>query len=136
MRIFTEKSFRQKLIIAIVCVLLLNFSFASTVRAETTFGGTMMSYLRDFVKAVADVFGSVVQLGMTGKWIYAVDKEGTGIPSTDSEYSDYWIKSSYFEYPILQISPEVIFAGEVQMLDINFIRPISSKAGRISSTNG
>ena len=76
MKIFTSKSFTNKFIISIVCVILLNFCIAPCVKAETSFGGKMMSIIRDFVTAVADVAASLVQLGVTGEWMYAVDKEG------------------------------------------------------------
>ena len=37
---------------------------------------------------------------------------------------DYWIKSNKFQYPIIQISPEVMFANQIQFLDVDFISPV------------
>ncbi len=37
---------------------------------------------------------------------------------------DYWVDQNKFKYPILQVSPEVIFSNQVQLLDANFIREI------------
>lgn len=81
----------------------------------------MMSIMRDFVTGIADVAGSLVQFGMTGKWTDAVDSSGTGVPDGSGSKSDYWITYDKFRYPILQVSPEVIFANKVQLLDANFI---------------
>lgn len=120
MKIFTNKNLIQKLIIAIVCITLLNFCMAPKVQAD--FGGKMMSYIRDFATALGDVAISLVQLGITGKWTYAVDDKGTGqVQNVSNEKSDYWIKDSKFQYPVIQISPELIFGDKVELLGIDFI---------------
>ncbi len=77
MKFFTNKNVKQKFIISIVCIILLNFCLAPNVKAASSFGGKMMGLIRDFVTAIADVGGSLVQLGLTGKWIWAVDNNGT-----------------------------------------------------------
>lgn len=81
----------------------------------------MMSIMRDFTTGIADVAGLLVQFGMTGKWSAAVDSAGSGVPDGSGSKSDYWISKDKFKYPILQVSPEVIFANKVQLLDANFI---------------
>ena len=125
MKIFTSKNFKQKFIISIVCVILLSFCITPQVSAKSSFGGKIMGLMRSFVTAIADVGASVVQLGMTGKWQYAVDGAGTAIVDKPDKY---WIKESKFQYPILQISPELIFANEVELLDANFITPSSKES--------
>ena len=123
MKFFTSKNFIKKLAFSIITfVILLNFCATPSVNAKTTFGGTMMTYMRDFATAIADVAATLVQFGVTGEWSYAVDEEGTGNPE-----GDYWIKADKFRYPILQISPEVIFTNNVEMLDANFISPVNNK---------
>lgn len=120
MKIFTNKNLIQKLIIAIVCITLLNFCMAPKVQAD--FGGKMMSYIRWFATALGDVAITLVQFGVTGNWTYAVDDKGTGEPQiVDGKKSDYWIKDSKFEYPIIQLSPELIFGDKVELLGIDFI---------------
>ena len=116
MKKITNKKFSNKLIISIVCVLMLNFLFVP--KAQASFGGEMMSLMIDFTAGLADAMGSLVQMGVTGRWIPAVDIQGTG--EHDDEDS-YWTKSEKFQYPILQISPELIFANEIQLLDANFV---------------
>lgn len=128
MKKFTSKNIFEKFIVVIVCVILLNFCISPVAQATddsggTSFGGKMMAIMRDFTTAIADVAASVVQLGMTGEWNYAVAERGSGKPDRSGPKSDYWVKDTEFRYPVLQISPEVIFANKVQLLDANFISP-------------
>ena len=120
MKIFTKKNFIQKLVIALVCVIMLNFCAVPKVQAG--FGGMMMDYVTGFVEAIADVAASLVQLGVMGdwNWKWAVDDSGTGEPTN----TDYFANKDNFKYPILQISPELIFANEIQLLDVNFIQDV------------
>lgn len=128
MKFFMRKGFTQKLIIAIVSITLLNFCFAPSVHAKVGFfGGEMMKLIRDFATGLADVASAVVQLAVTGEWHPAVDNEGSGIPDKSGDKGEYWIKQDNFKYPILQVSPELIFAGEIELLDANFISDNSSK---------
>lgn len=129
MKNFMQKGFIRKLIISIICVILLNFCFAPNVQAK--YGGEMTVLMREFATAIADVAATVVQLGVTGEWSSAVAKKGSGSP----DGSDYWIRQSNFQYPILQVSPELIFAGEIELLDVNFIAPINSRDYTIELKN-
>lgn len=116
MKIFTNRNLIQKLIIAIVCITLLNFCMAPRVLAAD-FGGKLMTYVRDFATVLGDVSITLIQFGLTGKWIYAVDIANSGEP-TDSS-AGYW--KNKVEYPIIQISPELIFGNKVELLSIDFI---------------
>ena len=129
MKIFTNNSIMKKIIIALVIVTLINFSFAPSVQASS-FGGKLMGYIRDFVTALADVSISVIQLGITGEWKYAVASKGSAV--TD-ENVQYWIKDKKFQYPQIRVSPELIFAGEIELLDIDFIGNQDSKSYILSS---
>ncbi len=131
MKIFTNKNLIQKIIIAFVCVILLEFSLApNTVKAETSFGGELMGAMRDFITAVADVAISVIQLGLTGEWSFAVDEKGSGDPVIKNGYFD---EKDDFRYPIIQISPELIFSNQIRLLDVNFIRGGSRSSYLIDS---
>lgn len=125
MKIFTSRKICSKFIISVVCITLLSFCMPVTrvQAAGTSFGGKMMGLMRDFATGIADVAASLVQFGVTGEWRDAVDYAGTGEPD---ETSDYWVKDKYFKYPILQISPELIFANQIELLDVNFISPIGN----------
>lgn len=131
MKIFTNNSIMKKTIIALVIVTLINFSFAPSVQASS-FGGKLMGYIRDFVTALADVSISVIQLGITGEWRYAVAPKGN---VKTNESVPYWIKDKKFRYPRIKVSPELIFAGEIELLDIDFIGNQENKS-YILKSNG
>ena len=111
MKIFTSKSFKQKLIISIICITILEFCcipFINITKAandDDIFGGKIMSLVRDFLTGLADAAAGLVQYGVTGEWSNAVDKPGSGIPANED---GYFIKKDKFKYPILRISPELI----------------------------
>lgn len=134
MKFFMQKGFTRKLIISIVCIILLNFCFAPKVSASS-FGGEMMKLIRSFTTGLADAAASVVQLAVTGEWHFAVDNKGTGAPDKNGDKGEYWIKQNNFRYPIIQVSPELIFAGEIELLDANFISDNSSKKYEIELKN-
>ncbi len=127
MKFFMQKGFTRKLIISLVCIILLNFCFAPNVSASS-FGGEMMKLIRGFTTGLADAAASVVQFAVTGEWHFAVDSKGSGQPDRSGSNGEYWIKDTEFEYPILQVSPELIFAGEIELLDVNFISEINSRS--------
>ncbi len=121
MKIFTKKNLIQKIILVFLCVFLLNFCMAPHV--EASFGGSLFSPMKKFITAVSDIFISLVQWGITGNWISAVDNS-SGAVETDKK-GDVWdnglIGLRKFEYPIIQISPELIFSNKIQLLDVDFI---------------
>ena len=119
MKFFTNKNLIQKVIISFVCVILLNFCMAPSVKAATpSWGGDLMGVMRDFVTGIADVAVSIVQFGLTGEFHFAVDEKGSGEPDKED---DYFVESKNFHYPIIQISPELIFADKIELLNIDFI---------------
>ena len=117
MKIFTNKNLIQKLIIAIVAVTLLNFCIAPMQVKAATVGGTLMKPIRDLFVTIGDAFASIVQYGLTGKLRSAIKKDSSAILSDNS--GKFWI--SKVRYPIIQISPELIFANDVELLDANFV---------------
>ena len=124
MKNFMQRGFVQKLIISIVCcMIMLNFCITSTVQAS--FGGKLMTHIIDFAAGIADVIGSIVQFGLTGHLDSAVDSnEG----KVESDLRGYFKKKGIVDYPILQVSPEVIFANGVQFLDVNFVSNLKPKS--------
>jgi len=130
MKIFTNKNLIQKLIVAIVIVTLLEFCIAPLQVNAATIGGTLAKPIRDLAVTIGDALISLTQYGVTGTWLDAVERnyrakhEGVG--------SDYW--SSTIRYPIIQLSPELIFANEVEILDANFVTSGSKDSYIISAT--
>lgn len=132
MKIFTNKNLIQKVIISIVCITLLNFCMAPKVQASNSWGGDLMGVMRDFVTAIADVGISIVQFGLTGEWNFAVDSKGSGKPDKEDSY---FIEAKKFQYPVIQISPELIFADKIEILNIDFISGKSSDNYTIRAGN-
>lgn len=130
MKIFTSKSFKQKLIISIICITLLELccpllmSKTKAANDDDIFGGKIMSLVRDFLTGLADAAAGVVQFGVTGEWENVVDNPGSGDPEVTDKY---FIKTDKFKYPKLKVSPELIFANQIELLDVNFI---SADTGR------
>ncbi len=119
MKIFTNKNLTKKIIIAFVCVFLLNFCVTPT-RVEAgdgKIGGDLLQPIKDLVTFLGDMTISLVQYGITGRWISAKDSSGSVTIDSNAEY---WTTDT-FEYPIIQISPELIFANQVEILNIDFI---------------
>ena len=81
MKIFTNKNITQKLVIAIVIVTLFNFCFIpKTVHAA--WYGSLFKPMKAFLTTVADIFMTLLNWGVTGDWIYAVDDKNM------AEYGD------------------------------------------------
>ena len=120
MKIFTNKNLIQKVIIVFLCVFLLNFCMAPSVQAS--FGGSLFSPMKKFITVVADIFITLVQWGITGNWISAVDNStGAVVLDNSSVWDNGLIGLRKFEYPVIQISPELIFSNQIRLLDIDFI---------------
>lgn len=119
MKIFTNKNLIQKLVIAIVAITLLNFCMAPRSQAAKI-GGTLFKPMKEFLTTVGDVFMSLLYYGVTGDWIDSVDEKGSA-EFGDNVDSDFWEKANKIRYPIIQLSPELIFSNKIEMLDIDFI---------------
>ena len=121
MKIFTNKNLIQKVIIVFLCVFLLNFCMTPSVQAS--FGGSLFSPMKKFITVVADIFITLVQWGITGNWISAVDNSTNAVETEkkDEVWDNGLIGLRKFEYPIIQISPELIFGNRIRLLDVDFI---------------
>lgn len=151
MKNFTKKSILQKTIIAIAMVLLIS-NFIVPTYSHAGIGGVLMDPITDFLCTIGDAVINVLQRCMTGDWGagFSLDggflvnseeffnnetnyqymkttEEGEKIDPTDKNNGfnktllfgttqDYYI-------PLATYSPEQIFAGNVEGLDINFINP-------------
>lgn len=130
MKIFTNKSLIQKLIIAIVAVTLLNFCIVP-MKVQASVGGVLANGARDLAMIIADGAISIAQFGITGTWIDAVERTN-GAKVTKG--GDFW--QGIVKYPIIQISPELIFANQIEILSIDFLSGADSENEYIISTNG
>ena len=121
MKIFTNKNLIQKIILVFLCVFLLNFCMAPSVQAS--FGGSLFSPMKKFLTTVGDIFITLVQWGITGEWISAIDNTADAVETDKGKevWDNGLIGLRQFEYPIIQISPELIFSNRIRLLDVDFI---------------
>ena len=134
MKIFTNKNLIQKLIVAIVAVTLLEFCIAPLQVKAATVGGTLAKPIRDLAVTLGDAFISLAQYGITGTWIDAVDRLTWADKDSKAESSKFWI--SKVRYPLIQLSPELIFANEVEILDANFVTVGEKESYILGAKNG
>ncbi len=133
MKIHKNKKIIQKMIIALVCIISLNFCVPN-IACAAEFGGTLMTMVKDLVAGVGDVIMMFIQYGFTGEMIYPVDEADSGYVVTSGYYSDYF--KDEIRYPIIQVSPELIFADEIEMLSIDFIGGTEGKSYVLDAENG
>lgn len=146
MKNFTKKSILQKTIIAIILALLLS-NFIVPTYSHADIGGVLMDPVTDFLCTIGDAVINVLQRCMTGDWGTGFRLDGGFLenakdydfdetitkdnaneaidPNGDHPFNKTIITKNVQDYyiPVATYSPEQIFAGNVEGLDINFINP-------------
>lgn len=156
MEIFTKKSLVLKIVIALVIVILFNFS-APTI-SQASIGGTLLEPIVDLLIAIGDgamlviqsilfglnysvikltdsppgtIFDSILQAGANIINWGANLVDGVtgliGINTNISSITESWIPDTFY-LPIYVISPEEIFQNKIGLLDVNFFNPNSYDA--------
>lgn len=157
MEIFKKKSLILKIVIALVVVILFNFS-APTI-SQASIGGTLLQPIVALLTAIGDgamlviqsiLFGlnySVITLtdDPPGSILESILDFGSGIlnwganlvdgviGTNISSITEGWIPSVFY-LPIYAISPEEIFQNKIGVLDVNFFNP--NPYGEIELANG
>lgn len=137
MKIITNRKVVQKIVIAIVIVILTTFCVPVTSHADA--GGKLMNPIVTFVAALFDGVQHLLEMTMLGKTQsfmkeLAKDYEVDSPPSGDNvkEVNDF-IDATFFGFnainiPTITYTPEEIFSNKVPALDINFINPTITKS--------
>ncbi len=105
MKLFTNKGFIKKIIIAILLVM--SFNFVSPTISQASFGGALFEPISQLIVGVSDSIIMLLQYLFTGDENISYG----GIEEIDT--NSYHIK----------YSPGIIFSGKVPGLDVNFINP-------------
>lgn len=130
MKIFTDKSVTQKIIIALVIVILTTFSAPTAVQADA--GGKLMNPILNLIVALFDGVQHLLEYAMLGetspfmKDIGSGDYEDTagGVTITTDEFIDAtFFGLNAVNVPKITYTPEAIFSNKVPALDVNFINP-------------
>lgn len=147
MEILKKKSLILKIVIALVVVILFNFS-APTISQAASIGGTLLQPVVSLLTALGDglmlliqsiLFGvnySVITLtdDPPGSILESILDFGSGIlnwganlvdsviGTNISSITEGWIPSVFY-LPIYAVSPEEIFQNKIGVLDVNFFNP-------------
>lgn len=130
MKIFTDKSVTQKIIIALVIVILTTFSVPTSVQADV--GGKLASPVINLIVALFDGVQHLLEYAMLGETSGFMKDIGSGdYDDTAGEVTittDEFIDATFFglnavNVPKITYTPEAIFSNKVPALDVNFINP-------------
>lgn len=120
----------QKIALILVCITTLNF-IAPTQISNAGLGGVLFDPIKSVTLTLADVVMQVIQFGFTGTFRGTVRSE-----VLDGNYSktNIWTgDDDKIDYPDIVISPEAIFSNQIEILNIDFINPITNKDYKVSS---
>ena len=130
MKKFTDKSVTQKIIIALVIVILTTFSVPTAVQADV--GGKLANPVINLIVALFDGVQHLLEYAMLGETSSFMKDIGSGdYDDTAGEVTittDEFIDATFFglnavNVPKITYTPEAIFSNKVPALDINFINP-------------
>lgn len=134
MKIITNKKIVQKIVIAILIVILTTFCFPIKSHADT--GGKLMSPIINFVTAIFDGIQHLLEwtmLGKTqlfmkdvatdGKYEAYYKPAGSNVKEVEDFMDAKWWGLDAINIPTITYTPEEIFSNKVPALDINFINP-------------
>lgn len=155
MKILMKKSFTQKIIVAIIFVILFNFSVPVEAKAFSwgDLGSKLLKELINLVITLGDIVMGLLNKVMLGAsdmnsaiLVYdeailpSINGGGTGEGVTvKAELEDNWWGGTNpglkrLKIPNLMYCPEAIFGNKIAMLDVNFINPGSSKYATLEET--
>lgn len=135
MKFLTNQKVVQKILIALIMVILFSFSIPKPVQAD--WGGTLASPVISLVAAIADGFQHLIEWAMLGEksnfmkpWdTDTVEREEGDIPkdaasvTIEDDLDGSFIGLDSVNIPVITYTPEEIFSNRVPALDVNFIKP-------------
>lgn len=135
MKFFTNRSITKKVLIVILTVMLLTFSIPKPVHAA---GGILLGPLTALCTTLVDSVQHILERFMLGEWntfmkdvndkdSYNSNPGGAANVNLDADGvkigGAWWGDFTGTEIPVIQYTPEEIFANRVPALDVNFIKP-------------
>lgn len=139
MKLFNHRGVVQKIIIALIIVILVNFTIP--IKSQADFGGTLFEPITQLVANIGDVVLGILQKFMLGtKYAYSsimLEKENPTvtdgyISQTDGKNIDVTVDrddldgklfGNAIKYPNILYCPENIFGNKIAALDVNFVNP-------------
>ncbi|MCI8353121.1 MAG: hypothetical protein HFJ58_06040 [Clostridia bacterium] len=135
MKFFTNRSITKKVLIVILTVMLLTFSVPKPVHAA---GGILLGPITALCTTLVDSVQHILERFMLGEWntfmkdvddkdSYNSNPGGAANVNLDADGvkigGAWWGDFTGTEIPVIQYTPEEIFANRVPALDVNFIKP-------------
>ena len=116
----------QKIAIVLICLLMFNF-IAPTHVSNADVGGVLFSPIKALVLAVGDTATHMLELCFYGKWTDVILKDLCKWKNEDEDYNmwDGTDSDGVITYPVIKLSPEMIFANKVELFNINFISKLN-----------
>ena len=135
MKFLTNQKVIQKIVIALILVILFSFSIPKPVQAD--WGGTLASPIISLVAAIADAVQHLMEWAMLGEssnfmknWdTDLVERVEGDIPEdaatvpVEDNLDGSFIGLDAVNIPVITYTPEEIFSNRVPALDVNFIKP-------------
>ena len=164
MKFFTKKNIAQKMIIAIVIVILCNFIVPNISRAKDDWGGVLFSPIQALVLSLGDITMYIVSATLDGDLrtdniitlsthtttqkvtktlIYIATGGLAWVVANKIDKNESWINipkvllpEEKVDLPLFTVTPEKIFSNDVPFLDINIINPSNSESasGKLQAT--
>lgn len=124
----------QKIALILICLLIFNF-IAPTYVSNADIGGALFSPIKALILTIGDVALNMVDWCFYGKWNKVVLDDCCSWKNEDPEYNMWNDTDSdaVITYPIIRVSPEMIFANQVELFNINFINKIDPNDYEVKS---
>ena len=113
----------QKIALILICLLTFNF-IAPTYTSNASFGGVLLSPIKALILTMGDIVMHITELCFYGEWTDVVLDDYCSWIGEEDLWDD--IGDNDITYPVIKMSPEVIFANKVELFNINFIDRIDS----------
>lgn len=116
----------QKIVLVLICLLMFNF-IAPTYISNASVGGVLFSPIKALILTVGDIAMHMVEYCFCGEWTDVVLDDFCGWKNEDKDYNmwDGTDSDAVITYPVIKLSPEMIFSNKVELFNINFISPIN-----------
>ncbi len=132
MKIFTNKSLPQKILIVIMIIVMLGTVIPKPVNAGI--GGVLRDGIISFVLMIPDAVQHLLEwamLGRTEAFLHDVDdkdypetsEQGHKVEIQEDDLKAEWLGFNAVKVPVIRYTPEEIFSNRVPRLDANFIKP-------------
>lgn len=135
MKIRTNKII-QKIAIVLICLLMFNF-IAPVYVSNASIGGVLFSPIKTLILTVGDIAMHMIEYCFYGEWTDVVLEDFCGWKNEDKNYNmwDGTDSDGVITYPVIKLSPEMIFANKVELFNINFISKLNPDDYEVKSDN-